>query len=76
MAGSEDRPWSTGRRSRSRTFPGSTQTVPAARHWAKHVLAGWGLAAFDAELALNEMITNAILPGTGDKIPAMPLVNE
>jgi anti-sigma regulatory factor (Ser/Thr protein kinase) len=40
--------------------------VPAARHWANQVLATWGLAASDAELALNEMITNAVLHGAGD----------
>jgi anti-sigma regulatory factor (Ser/Thr protein kinase) len=67
VACSEDQPARRGRRrSCSRIFPASTNTVPAARHWANRVLAGWGLAASDAELALNEMITNAVLHGAGD----------
>jgi anti-sigma regulatory factor (Ser/Thr protein kinase) len=57
---------STSRRSRSRIFPATTNTVPAARHWANQVLAGWGLSASDAELALNELVTNAVLHGAGD----------
>jgi serine/threonine-protein kinase RsbW len=51
---------------RSRVFPGAVGSVPAARHWARHVLSGWGLDAPDAELAFNEMIANAVVHGSGD----------
>jgi serine/threonine-protein kinase RsbW len=47
-------------------FPSSAISVPAARHWAQAVLTNWGLAASDAELALNEMVTNAVVHGAGE----------
>ena len=40
--------------------------MPAARIWARPILGDWGMAASDAELALNEMITNAVVHGSGD----------
>jgi len=40
--------------------------VPAARIWARPILCDWGMASSDAELALSEMITNAVVHGSGD----------
>jgi anti-sigma regulatory factor (Ser/Thr protein kinase) len=51
---------------RSRVFPFAVASVPVARHWARRVLSGWGLDTSDAELVLNEMITNAVTHGSGD----------
>ena len=51
---------------RSRVFPTVVASVPVARHWARRVLSAWGLGASDAELAFSEMITNAVVHGSGD----------
>ena len=51
---------------RSQVFPPVNSAVPAARHWAHKVLDDWGMAASDAELALNELISNAVVHGSGD----------
>ena len=59
----------------SRVFPSSATSVPAARHWAQEVLARWGLAASDAELALNEMVTNAVVHGAGEIQADLTLVD-
>jgi anti-sigma regulatory factor (Ser/Thr protein kinase) len=40
--------------------------VPVARQWARQVLSTWGISASDAEFVLNEMITNAVVHGSGD----------
>jgi anti-sigma regulatory factor (Ser/Thr protein kinase) len=58
MAGDRDR--------RFRVFPAAVASVSVARQWARRVLSGWGLGASDAELAFNEMVTNAIVHGSGD----------
>jgi anti-sigma regulatory factor (Ser/Thr protein kinase) len=50
---------------RSRVFPAAVASVSAARHWARQVLSGWDLDASDTELALSEMITNAVVHGSG-----------
>jgi serine/threonine-protein kinase RsbW len=50
----------------SRVFPPGEASVPAARRWAHGVLAGWGMGSSDAELAFNEMVTNAVVHGSGD----------
>ena len=57
--------WSINRR-RSRIFPSAATSVPEARIWARQILCGWGMAASDAELALSEMITNAVVHGSGE----------
>jgi serine/threonine-protein kinase RsbW len=51
---------------RCRAFPPAVASVRVARQWARRVLSRWGLGASDAELAFNEMITNAVVHGSGD----------
>jgi anti-sigma regulatory factor (Ser/Thr protein kinase) len=50
----------------SRVFPPAEASVPAARRWAHRVLAAWGMGSSDAVLALNEMVTNAVVHGSGE----------
>ncbi len=50
----------------SRVFPPGEASVPAGRRWAHRVLAAWGMGSSDAELAFNEMVTNAVVHGSGD----------
>ena len=51
---------------RFRVFPAAVASVSVARHWAAPGVVRWGLGASDAELAFNEMITNAVVHGSGD----------
>jgi anti-sigma regulatory factor (Ser/Thr protein kinase) len=50
------------------------EAVPSARGHARHVLREWGLAgvASDAELALSELLTNAVTASAA--LPARPTV--
>jgi anti-sigma regulatory factor (Ser/Thr protein kinase) len=57
---------SDGGQCNSQVFPPGVASVPAARQWANRLLAAWGMGSSDAELALNEMITNAVVHGAGD----------
>jgi anti-sigma regulatory factor (Ser/Thr protein kinase) len=45
-----------------REYPPLPESVPRARRHAQHVLDQWGLGAIalDAELALSELLTNAV----------------
>ena len=58
MAGDSDRC--------SRVFPAAVASVSLARQWARRVLSDWSLGASDAELAFDEMITNAVVHGSGE----------
>lgn len=51
-------------------LPGEAASVPAARHFVRGALTGWGQEARldDAVLVLSELITNAVLHAHGDVV--------
>jgi anti-sigma regulatory factor (Ser/Thr protein kinase) len=55
-------------RREARQFRHQTHEIGVARGWARDVLCGWGLAEHTAavELAMSELVTNAIVHGEGD----------
>jgi anti-sigma regulatory factor (Ser/Thr protein kinase) len=55
-------------RREARRFRHHTHEIGVARGWVGDVLSGWGLAEHTAavELAVSELVTNAIVHGEGD----------
>jgi anti-sigma regulatory factor (Ser/Thr protein kinase) len=58
---------STTHRTQTRKFPHHPREIGAARGWVRDVLAGWGLPdhVMALELAVSELVTNAIVHGEG-----------
>ena len=46
-------------------FPPDPVSARDARRWASPLLTGWGLSGSDAELTVSELVTNAVIHGSG-----------
>jgi anti-sigma regulatory factor (Ser/Thr protein kinase) len=47
-------------------FPPNPVSAREARRWASPLLTAWGVSGSDAELAVSELVTNAVIHGSGD----------
>jgi anti-sigma regulatory factor (Ser/Thr protein kinase) len=50
----------------SAVFPSDPISARDARRWASPLLTAWGVSGSDAELILSELVTNAVIHGSGD----------
>jgi anti-sigma regulatory factor (Ser/Thr protein kinase) len=50
----------------SAVFPPDPVSARDARRWASPLLAAWGVSGSDADLTVSELVTNAVIHGSGD----------